>query len=84
MINDNLHGNICRMELDIAPNLRPLTSKGPIIIEDNVWIGEMVCILSGVSIGKGAIIAAGSVVTKDIPAYTIAAGIPAKVIKKFD
>ena len=82
MINDNSHGNICREELDLAPNLRPLTSKGPIIIEDNVWIGEMVCILSGVHIGKGAIIAAGSVVTKNVPPYTIVAGVPAKIVKQ--
>lgn len=52
-----------------------------IIIEDDVWIGANSVITSGVHIGKGAIIGAGSVVTKDIPAYCIAAGTPAKVIK---
>lgn len=57
------------------------TSKGPIIIEDGVWIGSNSVILSGVKIGRGAIIGAGSVVLKDIPAYAIAAGNPAKVIK---
>lgn len=67
--------------LDIQPNLRPLVSKGPIIIEENVWIGEMVCILGGVHIGKGSIIGAGSVVTKNIPPYSLACGIPAKVVK---
>jgi acetyltransferase-like isoleucine patch superfamily enzyme len=56
-------------------------SKGPTIIEDEVWIGFGVNILSGVKIGKGAIIAAGSVVTKDIPAYSIAGGVPARIIK---
>ncbi|HEY5587903.1 MAG TPA: CatB-related O-acetyltransferase [Candidatus Paceibacterota bacterium] len=56
-------------------------SKGSIIIEDEVWLGYGVTILSGVKIGKGAIIAAGSVVTKDIPPYTVAGGIPAKIIK---
>lgn len=56
-------------------------SKGSIIIEDEVWIGFGTIILSGVKIGKGSIIAAGSVVTKDIASYAIAGGNPAKVIK---
>lgn len=81
MLNDNSHGLFNKEELQIQPNLCPLYSKGPIVIEENVWIGEMVCVLSGVHIGKSAIIAAGAVVTKDIPAYSIAAGVPAKVIK---
>ncbi len=54
---------------------------GPIVIEDDVWIGTNVIILRNVKIGKGAIIGAGSVVTKDIPSYSIVAGNPAKVIK---
>lgn len=82
MLNDNSHGIFERSMLDIQPNLRPLISKGPIIIEENVWIGEMVCVLSGVRIGKGSIIGAGSVVTKDIPAYSLACGIPARIIKR--
>lgn len=57
-------------------------SKGDIVIGEDVWIGSNCSILSGVKIGRGAIIAAGAVVTKDIPPYTIAAGIPAKVIRK--
>lgn len=56
-------------------------SNGSIIIEDEVWIGYGVKILSGVTIGKGAIIATGAVVSNDIPPYTIAGGVPAKVIK---
>lgn len=56
-------------------------SKGNIVIEDDVWIGYGACILSGVHIGQGAVIAAGSVITKDIPAYAIVGGIPAKIIK---
>lgn len=55
--------------------------KGDIIVEDDVWIGYGVTILSGVYIGQGAVIAAGAVVTKDIPPYAIAGGVPAKVIK---
>lgn len=53
----------------------------PIIIEDDVWIGYRAIILKGVKIGQGSIIAAGSVVTKDVPQYSIVGGVPAKVIK---
>lgn len=53
-----------------------------IIIEDNVWIGGRVTILPGVKIGKGSVIGAGSVVTKDTPPFTVSVGVPAKVIKK--
>lgn len=56
-------------------------SKGAIIVEDEVWIGYGALILSGVTIGKGSIVAAGTVVTKDIPPYAIAGGNPAKVIR---
>lgn len=52
-----------------------------IIIEDNVWIGSSAIILNGIRIGKGSIIAAGSIVTKDVMPYTIVAGNPAKVIR---
>lgn len=59
-----------------------VVSKGDIIIEEDVWIGSNSCILSGVKLGRGCIVAAGSVVTKDVPAYSIVGGVPAKVIKK--
>lgn len=62
----------------IDPNCR---SKGPTIIENDVWIGMNVIILSGVTIGNGSVIGAGSVVTKDVPPYAIVAGNPAKIIK---
>ncbi len=55
--------------------------KGDIVIEDDVWIGCASQILSGVRIGRGAVIAAGSLVNRDVPPYSIVAGIPAKVIK---
>lgn len=55
--------------------------KGPIVLEDDVWLGMRSMIMSGVTIGKGAVVAAGAVVTKDIPAYAIVGGVPAKVIK---
>lgn len=53
-----------------------------IIIEDDVWIGAGAIVLDGVTIGKGTIIGAGAVVTEDIPSYSVAVGVPAKVIKK--
>ena len=54
----------------------------PIVINDDVWIGMNCIILKGVTIGEGAIVGAGSVVTKDVPAWTLVAGNPAKVIKE--
>lgn len=82
MITDNNHGHTdSKYELDITPIKRPLVSKGDVIIDDNVWIGEKVSIMPNVHIGKGSIIAANAVVTKDIPAYSVAAGCPARVIK---
>ena len=56
-------------------------SKGPVIIQDNVWIGEKATILPGVTIGEGAIIGANSVVTKDVPAKSLVVGCPAKIVK---
>lgn len=56
-------------------------SKGPIIVEDDVWIGMDAMILSGVRIGQGAVVAARSVVSTDVPPYAIVAGNPARVVK---
>jgi len=52
------------------------------IVESEVWIGQRSLVFAGVKIGRGAIVAAGSVVTKDVPAYTIVAGVPAKVVRQ--
>jgi len=57
------------------------TSKGDIVVDDDVWIGYGATIMSGVHIGQGAVIAAGAVVTKDVPPYAIVGGVPAKIIK---
>jgi acetyltransferase-like isoleucine patch superfamily enzyme len=56
-------------------------TKGTIVLEDDVWIGYGATIMSGVQIGQGAVVAAGAVVTKDVPPYAIVGGVPAKVIK---
>lgn len=78
-IIDNSHGD--STALDIPPFYRQLQSKGPVFIKDNVWIGDKVTILAGVTIGEGAIIAANSVVTKDVMPFTVVGGIPAKQLK---
>lgn len=57
------------------------STKGDIIVGDDVWIGERATIMSGVHIGQGAVIAAGSVVTHNVPPYAVVGGVPAKVIK---
>lgn len=57
-------------------------SKAPVVIEKDVWIGANCIILPGVTVGEGAIIAAGSVVTKNIPPFVYVAGIPARIIKE--
>ena len=81
-ITDNSHGEVIAKEMNLPPISRKIYSKGPVVIEDNVWIGDKACIMAGVHIGKGAIIAANAVVTRDVPDYTLVGGVPAKVIKK--
>nr|WP_249315569.1 CatB-related O-acetyltransferase [Bacillus sp. FJAT-49711] len=61
---------------------KDIYSKGKIVIEEDVWIGSSSVVLSGVRIGRGSVIGAGSIVTKDIPRYSIVAGNPARVLKK--
>jgi len=64
----------------------PINQQGyfatKVIIEDDVWIGTRVIILPGVKIGKGSIVGAGAVITKDVPPYTVVGGVPAKIIKR--
>lgn len=57
------------------------TTKGKIVVEDDVWIGDGAWILSGLTLGKGSIIATGSIVTKDVPPYAIVGGNPARILK---
>lgn len=85
-ISDHNHGNY-KGENQSTPYEKPISrilESQEVKIGKNVWIGEFVSILPGVTIGDGAIIGAMSVVTKDIPANSIAIGSPAKVIKVYD
>ncbi|MPM51285.1 2,3,4,5-tetrahydropyridine-2,6-dicarboxylate N-acetyltransferase [bioreactor metagenome] len=86
-ISDTSHGDYSDNSNDsfphIPPDKRTLYTK-PVSIGNNVWIGENVCILLGVSIGDGCIIGANSVVNRDVPDNCIVAGSPAKAIKKWD
>lgn len=86
-ISDNSHGFYKGNEFDSSPEVEPLKrfyNIKPVKIEANVWIGEGVVVLPGVTIGIGSIIGANSVVIDDIPPFTIAVGQPAKPIKKYD
>jgi len=86
-VSDCSHGSYAGDENDSHPDSlpkdRPLVTK-PVVIEDNVWLGEFVSVLPGVTIGKGTIVGANSVVSKSLPAYVVAVGSPAKPIKKFN
>jgi acetyltransferase-like isoleucine patch superfamily enzyme len=80
-ITDNLHGF---EDISCGVLQQPLKVPGRVTIEDEAWIGERVCIMPNVTIGKHAVIGANSVVTKDIPPYSIAVGSPARVIKQYN
>lgn len=70
-------------DIHIPPHKQPVTKK-KITLEDEVWIGANVVVVAGVTIGKHAIVAAGSVVTKNIPPYSVVVGNPAKIIKQYN
>lgn len=82
LITDNSHGDSSGVENYISPTQRRVVSKGTVIIGKNVWLGDKVSIMANVRIGDGVIVAANSVVTHDIPSYSVVAGVPAKIIKK--
>jgi acetyltransferase-like isoleucine patch superfamily enzyme len=83
-ITDHYHGEINYEALNTAPSQRKVESKGPVVIEDNVWIGDGVAIMPNVTIGRNCIIGANSVVTSSMPPNAVVAGVPAKVIRILD
>lgn len=81
-ITDNSHGATDYQSLLQSPKKREITSKGTVVIGKNVWIGDKVTILPNVKIGEGAVIAANAVVTKDVPAFAVVGGNPARILKQ--
>lgn len=81
LITDNSHGETTLSSLKTPPRDRDIVSKGKVIIEDNVWIGEKASILPNVTIGYGSIIGANAVVTKNVPPFSVVVGNPARIIK---
>lgn len=73
--------NHCMDRTDIPMWKQGFTTALPVIIEDDVWIGARVIILPGVHIGRGSVIGAGSVVTKNVPPYSVVGGNPARILK---
>ena len=80
-ITDHSHGY---QDIDRPISPQQLITKGPVIIEDDCWLGFGCEILSGVHIGKHCIVAARAVVTKDVPSYSIVAGNPARIVKQYN
>ena len=75
-----IHATNHSADLHLPMMLQPLR-EADVVIEDDVWLGANVIVTSGVRIGRGAIVAAGAVVTKDVPPYAIVGGVPAKVLR---
>lgn len=75
---------IATLNHDVSPQKRDTMHPAPVVIKKNVWIGSNATILPGVTIGEGAIVAAGAVVTKDVSANSIVGGVPAKWMKNID
>jgi acetyltransferase-like isoleucine patch superfamily enzyme len=70
-------------DVNVSPSRQPV-SKSLISVSDEVWIGANVTVTSGVSIGKHSVIGSGSVVTKNVPPYSVAVGNPARIVKKYN
>ena len=86
LIIDNSHGAYKgdnQDSPDIPPNQRPIYTA-PVVIEDNVWIGEGAVIQMGVSVGFGCVVGSNAVVTKSVPPKSIVGGVPARIIKKYE
>jgi len=82
LITDHSHGTTSYDDLTQPPTQRKLCSKGPVIIEDNVWIGENVSILPNVRIGQNSVIGCNTVVSKSVPSYCVVYGNPNKIIQR--
>lgn len=82
-ISDCSHGDVETQAPTVRPASRPLVSQTT-CIGDNVWIGENVSVLMGARIGTGSIVGANAVVTKKFPDYCVLAGVPARIVKRFD
>ena len=67
---------------DIPMQQQGSSETKPVVIEDDVWIGRRAIIMPGVHIGKGCVIGAGAIVTKDVPDYCVVGGVPAKILKR--
>ena len=80
-ITDHFHGNTNNLSVSLPPSERMLESKGPVLIQKNVWLGENVVIMPNVTIGENSIVGANSVVTKSFPKNSIIGGIPARLIR---
>ena len=87
LISDHNHG-LYKGEEQSHPNeppvVRKLISHGPVIIGSNVWLGDNVVVIGPVRIGDGVVVGANSVISRDIPDYVMAAGIPARILKRFN
>jgi len=75
---------IATLQHDIAPSRRGDLIPSPVVIGNNVWLGANVTVLPGVTIGDDAVVGAGSVVTKDVPARTVVVGSPARVVRTIE
>jgi acetyltransferase-like isoleucine patch superfamily enzyme len=86
-ITDHDHGAYGKGDVHSDPRVPPQDRKlssAPVVIDDDVWLGEFVSVLAGAHIGRGAIIGTMSTVIGKIPAYSIAVGSPARVVKRYD
>lgn len=86
-ISDTNHGELTGSDAASSPRIPPVRRPLhhlPTNIGNNVWVGENVVVLPGVTIGDGCIVGANAVVNRDVPPYSIVAGVPAKVVKTYD
>lgn len=81
LITDHTHGDTSYDSLTLPPRHRQLVTRGPVIIGRCVHIGERAVIMPGVTIGSHAVIGANTVVTKDVPPYSVCVGNPARIVK---